>query len=87
MRIATIDIVWSPPDPRWDNIGFRPPDRGGHLYRIYNHDNGNRIHMSGTNGRGPNFDGALRRAIKVARDKGYTHYVFMDAPGYPWPLD
>lgn len=87
MRTALIQIIWSPPDPRWDNIGCQPPDRGGHLYRIYDHDRGNRLHMSGTNGRGPNFDGTFNRVLKIARANGYTHYHVMHGLSGPVPLD
>lgn len=86
MRIATIEVKFSPPDPRLDRVWGLRPDPGGWVFRLYDEDGrklvGGAVHGANEAARGR----AFNHAASDARRKGFTHYQMVDAPDAPTPL-
>lgn len=87
VRLAEIQIVFSPPLRHLDKIPGMLPDKGAFVYRIRRD---GRVHMSGScqgseigQGGAPR---ALRRGVEAARGAGYTHYVIQGEEHDPLPL-
>ncbi|MCR4471154.1 hypothetical protein [Burkholderia sp. SCN-KJ] len=83
MRIATIEVKFSPPDPRLDHVWGLRPDPGGWVFRLYDEAGqklvGGAVHGADQAAR----DRAVNRVLDDARRKGFTHYRMVDASDAP----
>ncbi|RQV02797.1 hypothetical protein DF039_35675 [Burkholderia cenocepacia] len=86
MRIAGIEVKFSPPDPRLERVWGLRPDPGGWVFRLYDEDGqklvGGAVHGADQAAR----DRAVSRVLDDARRKGFTHYLMVDASDAPAPL-
>lgn len=79
MRVATIEVKFSPPDPRLDHVPGLRLDPGGWVFRLYNEAGQTlvcgAVHGADEDARKRAFD----RAARDARRKGFTHYRMFGA--------
>ncbi|WP_175888150.1 hypothetical protein [Burkholderia contaminans] len=79
MKVAIIEVKWSPPIKWLDNVVGLKRDLGGFVYRIY--DENMKLNVCGTAGKLKE-DETVRRACEIAKkDKGYTHYKLLSGAG------
>lgn len=79
MKLAIIEVKWSPPIKWLDNVAGLKRDRGGFVYRIY--DENMKLNICGSAGK-LNEDETLFLACSIAKkDKGYTHYKMSSGDG------
>lgn len=77
MRIARIEVKFSPPDPCLGRVWGLRPDPGGWVFRL-----GGAVH--GTDQAA--CDRAVNRVLDDARRKSFTHYRMVAASDAPAPL-
>lgn len=79
MKLAIIEVKWSPPIKWLDNVPGMKRDLGGFVYRIY--DENMELKVCGSANK-LNENETVLRACKIAkRDKGFTHYKLHGGSG------
>ncbi|TDA45918.1 hypothetical protein [Burkholderia pyrrocinia] len=86
MRIADIEVKFSPPDPRLDRVSGLRHDPGGWVFRLYD-ENGRQLVGGAMHGADDVArERAVNHAANDARRKDLTHFQMVGESNAPIPL-
>lgn len=79
MKLAIIEVKWSPPIKWLDTVLGLKRDLGGFVYRIY--DENMELKVCGSANKLNENETVLRACQIAKKDKGYTHYKLLSGAG------